>query len=104
MGPGYEPETPSVRCFATAYIPQPRCVGLPAAAPTGILNAAQPACKNMPSIPDGEDCIADCLPGYEPDVPLLRSVGSMLVPPNFNCLPAPCQMHSVKFAPKVACK
>jgi len=61
-------------------------------------------CLEGPSIADKGRCTANCLPGYEPNIPFLSCSLSNFSPPIYECIGQPCQaVKDVDDSPPVTC-
>eukprot|EP00434_Breviolum_minutum_P018993 symbB.v1.2.016746.t1/scaffold1277.1/size127245/10 len=87
---GFVPSISTMMCNATELHPSNfSCIGLPCSYPTGIPNAASPAClEPLENLTHGSACTTQCLAGYVPTEPFLYCYGSLMRPSSFQCLPS----------------
>eukprot|EP00930_Biecheleria_cincta_P030294 TRINITY_DN20988_c0_g1_i1.p1 TRINITY_DN20988_c0_g1~~TRINITY_DN20988_c0_g1_i1.p1 ORF type:complete len:974 (-),score=82.64 TRINITY_DN20988_c0_g1_i1:159-2993(-) len=70
------------------------CTGQPCQAPEGIADARLLTCREGATLAHGGNCTTVCDYGFTPNIDVLRCNATVLDPPNFTCIPGPCEVPS----------
>lgn len=99
---GFMPTMNELRCRLSRHAPGEHewtpynfsCVGVPCPAPSGINNAAAPACAEGSHVTHGSTCAARCARGYMPSANVLSCDFGHLEPTTFHCDPMGCEFKA----------